>query len=62
MVCFIQLAPCRHHAGMIHDVDRTFECSVASRLFSEVGVDVEERIDAFKQSRFDFVRRAVNDV
>jgi hypothetical protein len=44
------------------DVDRAFECSVASRLFSEVGVDVEERIDAFEQSRFDFVRRAVNDV
>jgi hypothetical protein len=31
-------------------------------LFSEVGVDVEERVDAFEQSRFDFVRRAVNDV
>jgi hypothetical protein len=44
------------------DVDRAFECSVASRLFSEVGVNVEERIDAFEQSRFDFVRRAVNDV
>ena len=44
------------------DVDRAFECSVGSRLFSEVSVDVEERIDAFKQSRFDFVRRAINDV
>ena len=36
--------------------------SVASRLFSEVGVDVEERIDTFEQSRFDFFRRAVKDV
>ncbi len=44
------------------DVDRAFECSVGSRLFLEVSVDVEERIDAFKQSRFDFVRRAINDV
>jgi len=32
------------------------------RSGSEVGVDFEERVDAFKQSRFDFVRRAVNDV
>ena len=31
-------------------------------LFSAVGVDVEERVDAFEQSRFNFVRRAVNDM
>ena len=31
-------------------------------LFSPVGVDVEERIDAFEQSCFDLVRRAVNDM
>src|SRR5512145_281363 len=33
-----------------------------SRLSSKLGVDVEERVNAFEQSRFDFGRGAVNDV
>jgi hypothetical protein len=33
-----------------------------SRLPSKLGMDVEKRVNAFEQSRFDFGRCAVNDV
>ena len=48
------------HAGTM-EIER-LHARLPLVLFSEVGVDVEERVDAFEQSGFDFVRRAVNDV